>query len=549
MTEPSQLQLGGLNQATVEWLRTPDSALAVKLTTHLISEFDWNLLQHPQGSRDAAFILHEGKQGVIVRRADHLTPDQVETDRARWTAIRSELPNKWKQLTLLYLTSEAPDEDVIQALEASSDRALLGKKTTSALLTTEGHLYGEAPKQLDGLVLSALEGDPLKLFQAVRQQGQDLDDFFTKLHSTQSWGTYTLIGLCVATFAWGTAAGGTEELWTLLRFGANFRPLTVEAGQWWRLLGSAFLHIGVVHLLVNMYSLKVVGEVLEKFMGNTRYLTLYGLSAVSGSLASVLTGQARVSAGASGAIFGLIGACVVLGYRHRHDIPRPMRQSMVNGMLPALGYNLLFGLSVPGIDNAAHMGGLVAGAALAWMLPPRVVTERLPQPIALGLAALTAVLLMSQFFTFSKAYSGLQLSALPSTQKSYGMWTVKIPNLFQPTEQEGIFSGPGVNILYWAIEWPESSPPTSDQLLTLLNTESKLKFSPDGETTAGGSDWHYFTSRDEVLRRFAITVQKNEIFLVGAVGPLTSERPVNQTLAYLLRSSKSVPTPDPTGRR
>lgn len=168
--------------------------------------------------------------------------------------------------------------------------------------------------------------------------------------------TPIIIALCVlvfiAMYIWGR---GSEDTITLLMFGANFRPL-IQAGEIWRLATSMFLHIGIVHLVVNMYSLLIIGRQLESFLGKWKFLIVYLGSGIIGSLLSVVI-HSSISAGASGAIFGLLGSLLYFGYHYRLYLGAVLKTQVI----PIIILNLLIGFMVPGIDNFAHIGGLVGG--------------------------------------------------------------------------------------------------------------------------------------------------------------------------------------------
>ena len=148
---------------------------------------------------------------------------------------------------------------------------------------------------------------------------------------------------------------GSEDVMTLVHFGALYRPL-VLSGDYYRLFTAAFLHIGVVHLLVNCYSLYIIGSQLESFLGRIKFLFVYLISALSGSLMSIIF-NTHVSAGASGAIFGLLGSLLYFGYNYRVFLGNVMRSQII----PLIVLNLGLGFMFDGIDNAAHIGGLVGG--------------------------------------------------------------------------------------------------------------------------------------------------------------------------------------------
>lgn len=149
----------------------------------------------------------------------------------------------------------------------------------------------------------------------------------------------------------------------ILNWGGNMRQYTVS-GEWWRLITSTFVHIGVIHLLMNMYALYSLGQYLEPVMGRWKFLAAYLSTGVLASVTSLAWGADRVSAGASGAIFGIAGVWLMLLVTNYVD--KHIRKAMLNSMLVYLGYNLLYGLK-GGVDNAAHIGGLVSGMAIGYI--------------------------------------------------------------------------------------------------------------------------------------------------------------------------------------
>ena len=175
--------------------------------------------------------------------------------------------------------------------------------------------------------------------------------------------TPILIAICIlvfiAMYIWGN---GSEDAVTLLLFGANFRGL-VQAGEVWRLATSMFLHIGLIHLVVNMYSLLIIGKQLESFLGKWKFLIVYLGSGILGSLLSVVV-HSSISAGASGAIFGLLGSLLYFGYHYRLYLGTVLKTQVI----PIIIINLLIVFMVPGIDNFAHIGGLVGGYLLTMIL-------------------------------------------------------------------------------------------------------------------------------------------------------------------------------------
>ncbi len=166
--------------------------------------------------------------------------------------------------------------------------------------------------------------------------------------------TYVLIAICAIMYLISILAGGTDAL-TLYKLGA-VAPAAIKSGEIWRLLTGTFLHGGLIHLLVNMYSLFIIGTQLETYLGKGKFLTVYLVSAISGSLMSSLFTNA-ISVGASGAIFGLLGSLLYFGYHFRLYLGTVLKTQII----PLIILNLFIGFTLPGIDNAAHIGGLIGG--------------------------------------------------------------------------------------------------------------------------------------------------------------------------------------------
>jgi rhomboid protease GluP len=149
---------------------------------------------------------------------------------------------------------------------------------------------------------------------------------------------------------------------SLITWGANFRPVTLE-GEWWRLIASCFIHIGVIHLLMNMYALLYIGLLLEPQLGKVRFAIAYLVTGIGGSAMSLYWHELTVSAGASGAIFGMYG--VFLAMLTTNLIEKSARKTLLTSIGIFVGYNLLNGLK-GGIDNAAHIGGLLSGLIIGY---------------------------------------------------------------------------------------------------------------------------------------------------------------------------------------
>jgi len=189
-----------------------------------------------------------------------------------------------------------------------------------------------------------------------------------RLPLAQPLWTYVLLAINVLVFLAMTALGGSENVGVLVLFGAKYVPAIV-AGQYWRLLTSCFVHIGIVHLLFNSYALYSFGGEVERHYGRSRFLALYLLAGLAGSTASLL-GSPRLAAGASGAIFGLVGAMIAYLATYREQFGAWGKRQLTSALFVA-GYNLVFGFIATGIDNYAHVGGLLAGLLIGWAYCPR----------------------------------------------------------------------------------------------------------------------------------------------------------------------------------
>jgi rhomboid protease GluP len=202
----------------------------------------------------------------------------------------------------------------------------------------------------------------------------------------------------------------------LLAFGAKLNYLIQSKLEWWRLVTPMFLHVNLLHLLINMYSLWIVGPYVEKLYGSAKFVVFWVVTGVAGLVASYLTvrpgmpvgSAARFlfknidspSAGASGALFGLVGVLFVFGIKFRHELPEGFKRAFGTGLLPMILMNLFIGYMLRGlIDNAAHLGGLLSGAMLALVVDYRrpgektrvAVTWRILQVAAIAILAVSFI--------------------------------------------------------------------------------------------------------------------------------------------------------------
>ena len=211
-------------------------------------------------------------------------------------------------------------------------------------------------------------------------------------HSFKITNTLILLNV-VAYIATALFSANLAEMDTrvLVAFGALYGPLVFVYDEWWRLLSAMFLHGGMTHLLMNMFSLYIVGRPAEIYFEKRAFLAIYFSSGLIGAVASLAMHPQSVGVGASGAIFGLFGALAGFFLVHRERIGAQSKLFMKNfGVIIAL--NVLLGLSIPSIDMSAHIGGLVAGVIGGMMLSYR------PRWLLFYSVAMAVILLSTLFY-------------------------------------------------------------------------------------------------------------------------------------------------------
>jgi membrane associated rhomboid family serine protease len=186
--------------------------------------------------------------------------------------------------------------------------------------------------------------------------------------------TWALIAINVVVFLIDASmSGNLANLWggfggPLVDAGAVYQPLVAQ-GEWWRLITSAFLHLGLLHIGFNMYALYLFGPIVEDLYGHLEYLVIYVLCALGGSVLTILAAPNQAAVGASGAIFGLFGLGFMV-WRRRHLVLNPMARAILSQVGTLLVLNLVITFTIPGISWSGHIGGLVVGAVIGFLVPP-----------------------------------------------------------------------------------------------------------------------------------------------------------------------------------
>ena len=211
---------------------------------------------------------------------------------------------------------------------------------------------------------------------------EHLENRAPRLPVTSAFAILSLLMFCLTIYngaEWFNATGVVQIAW-----GSNFSPSTLS-GQWWRLLTYSFLHYGIFHLAFNLWALASFGAIAERLYGSLRYASICFVSAIVGGMASLAMAAQINSAGASGVLFGIFGALLVSEVRGTEPIPESVKRSLRNSTLFFALVSLISGFLFKGIDNGAHIGGLVAGIfmGMAFQSPRRII--RIVAPVTLVL--------------------------------------------------------------------------------------------------------------------------------------------------------------------
>ncbi|PYS21047.1 MAG: hypothetical protein DMF72_18555 [Acidobacteria bacterium] len=239
---------------------------------------------------------------------------------------------------------------------------------------------------------------------------------------------FLIVNFFIFLLMWGISGTSSAVLWTgfpepvLLAFGAKTNYLIGYDHEYWRLVTPVFIHVNLPHVLINMYSLWVIGPWVEKLYGSAKFVVFWVVTGIAGVLASYLTvisgshpgviGSFLIkshddpSAGASGALFGLVGVLFVFGVKYRRELPEGFKRAFGTGMLPIILLNLAIGFVGRGIiDNAAHLGGLLSGAALAAVVSYKRPGQPASVTIAWRIGQIVALLVVAiSFFMVAKNF-------------------------------------------------------------------------------------------------------------------------------------------------
>lgn len=396
----------------VKYLNLSTEYLFWRTANFLIVNDHYRILQISKDQQEIWLEKIENKESQLYRLLctsldwSHFLQQDIENVVANGSRIKNKLTRGNLTITNIYFTPLLPVDDYEYLLAQPAVSGGKGQvKVTSLLL--EGRNITNSLQRLNQLIgmNSDLEWqyEPSEFeIQTFREQALSKEATREKsekaiFHSGIPFFSYILIAVQLVVFLLMEFKGGSTDSSTLIQFGAKFNPLILE-GEWWRFITPVFLHIGFLHLLMNSMALYYLGPLVERIYGNIRFVMIYLFAGFIGGVASFLVSP-NLSAGASGAIFGCFGALLYFGV----VFPRLFVRSLGFNILIVLALNLVFGFTIPGIDNAGHIGGLVGGFAAAGIL--RFPKKKKPISQGIYLAITTALIVGLLQYGFSDSAS------------------------------------------------------------------------------------------------------------------------------------------------
>lgn len=300
----------------------------------------------------------------------------------------------------------------------------------------------------------------------------------------------------------------------LLGWGANYGPLTLDH-QFWRIFTCMFVHGGLIHVGANMWCFWDFGRIAERVYGRWRFAIIYLLTGLASSVSSLAIHPVTPSVGASGAIFGVVGALVFPFYRKRVVLPSPVMKAMMRSLLTFIVINLLIGSAVPFIDNAAHVGGLLAGLALGAVITQLAMSGHDLNRVFPKVAATTAVLIGFVFAEVQHLHQDVVLPGQSRLALEQGNFHLALERAKQAVERnpKSVLARVALAEVYWAQrEYAEAAK----------EYKSAYELKPDDANIAGSLGAAYVATeqwRDaEPLLRQALKGNPNDAVSLQGLG-------------------------------
>ena len=345
--------------------------LIMNLVHYFITEKNYNpVILH--GVNDEIWLENLDNDYKIIRIVSHYihNKEQLNFDRFKLNKILSNLKKKTFTINMPVISIYTSlGEDVELPNEDANILSLLISKVSEIkndnLLEFFPDIVEKTNHEEKGIDLF------VKISDDINKESLEKSKKVEKIFSSKTpFITNAIITICIVLFVLMYIFGnGPANIKTLIDFGGN-AVLYTKAGEYYRLFTSIFLHAGIIHLLCNMYSLYVLGPQVESFYGKLKYLIIFIASGISGSLLSTaFSGNNVVGIGASGAIFGLLASILYFGYHYRVYLGNVLKSQI----LPLIIINLGIVLFISGIDNFAHIGGIIGGifASMAVGVPDK----------------------------------------------------------------------------------------------------------------------------------------------------------------------------------
>ncbi|WP_347862751.1 rhomboid family intramembrane serine protease [Salimicrobium sp. PL1-032A] len=340
-----------------------------KLAYDLVSRHGFEIIHlHPQHN-EVWLEKTEGTTSHVIRllKKDFHWSNHVKTDlehvNNQLSKNKRYFSGRKKDVHVVYVSEDSPVDDLARVpskLEFNTHVHFLSDEDkesglfelSNKLKLTESfdinyHLP-DAPLEYE----STIEYMKQQLYTYKEKQKQRMQAVFQYGKPTL---TYVLLVMNVIVFYYLETIGSTTSITTLIEYGAKYNPAIVD-GEWWRLVSAMFLHIGILHIAMNMLALFYLGTAVEQIYGTWRFTVVYFLAGIMGSTASFYFNDS-VAAGASGAIFGLFGALLYFAWRY----PSLFFRTMGWNLILLVAFNIAFGITIPQVDNSGHMGGLFGG--------------------------------------------------------------------------------------------------------------------------------------------------------------------------------------------
>ena len=339
-----------------------------RLVDFLVTECQYKIIYL---SEDQQEIWLEEQSGAIKYPVIRLF--RIDLDWSNWLSrdmertslnaerIRRTLRNRSLKVESMYITAFPPVDSFAHLIDKpfiSADKKVEIKTILLDRSIEEWELAGHTIADLNVVPdteeerNAQIETYKEDVFTHIKQNEQEERQLF---HFGKPFISYLFIAIQIIMFFLMEGSGGSTNSETLINWGAKVNYLIAD-GEWWRLITPIFLHIGILHLLMNSIALYYVGPLIERIFGNSRFLFIYLFAGFSGVFASYLLSPS-LSAGASGAIFGCFGALLYFAWQ----FPKLFFRVMGWNVIIIIIINLIFGFTIQGIDNAGHIGGLVGG--------------------------------------------------------------------------------------------------------------------------------------------------------------------------------------------